>query len=206
MKGLLFPPETGSSAASELEGRYPSAVCAPTAISRTFPTTGWAKLVDENAGSLNLDFTMGSMMLYFIARKESDGLPSQNMRSVSSRICGLYKGGYCREVEVMKTVETGTALELYLRCFCKAEMKTRERYRLEMVLSSSDVGSKINSITFASCMCKAGQAPRASCKHVAAVCYGLEESCRRGIFVGSTCSTSDLQRWNAPPAKCLCKD
>ena len=104
-----FSPETGSSAASGLEGRYPSAVCALTAISRTFPTTGWAKLVDESAGSLNLDFTMRSTILYFIARKESDGIPSENLRSVSSRSYGLYKGGYCREVEVMKTVETGTA-------------------------------------------------------------------------------------------------
>ena len=86
-------------------------------------------------------------------------------------------------------------------------MKVKERYEIKMMLGTSTVPSgKFDEVCTASCTCKAGRGPKASCKHVAAVCYGLEEFSRRGIFRGVTSSTSDLQKWNAPSAKRLSKD
>ena len=73
------------------------------------------------------------------------------------------------------------------------------RYHIKLLLGRS--GGKFSSIEFASCECRAGHGPFASCKDIGAVCYGLEDFSRRGIFSGVTCSTSDLQKWSAPPAK-----
>ena len=82
-------------------------------------------------------------------------------------------------------------------------MKTAERYRIEMILTLADADDPVSfdTISYASCKCKAGLGPTATSKHVAAACYGLEEFSRRGIFIGITSCTSDLQKWNAPPAK-----
>ena len=85
-------------------------------------------------------------------------------------------------------------------------MKTSVRYLVEAVLEKSDHDGKFfDTIVFAACKCPAGSAP-ATCKHVAAVFYGLEDFSRTGNFAGSTCSTSQLQKWNAPPKQRLVKD
>ena len=44
-----------------------------------------------------------------------------------------------------------------------------------------------------------GGASPATCKHVAATCYGLDDFTRMSTFLGSTCSTNTLCKWNAPP-------
>ena len=54
-------------------------------------------------------------------------------------------------------------------------------------------------LVYADCSCPAG-APLSTCKHVGVMCYGVEEFCRHGVFKGVTSCTSQLQRWNAPPA------
>ena len=49
-----------------------------------FLTDGWKKL-EEAAASLKLDFTICSLMAHFVARKEGDGIPADNFRSISSQ-------------------------------------------------------------------------------------------------------------------------
>ena len=44
-----------------------------------------------------------------------------------------------------------------------------------------------------------GGASPATCKHVAATCYGLDDFTRMSTFLGSMCSTNTLCKWNAPP-------
>ena len=98
--------------------------------------------------------------------------------------------------------------DIFLTGYCKAEMKTRERYHIKMRLAASGFSSdgKIDDLKFASCQCKARYGPTASCKHIAAFCFGLDDFTRRGVFEGVTSCTSDLQRWNAPPAKRQCSE
>ena len=53
-------------------------------------------------------------------------------------------------------------------------------------------------MTSASCACPAGAGPFGSCKHIAALCYALEEFCRlREVRPPDSC-TSHLQQWNRP--------
>ncbi|XP_065182559.1 uncharacterized protein LOC135813389 [Sycon ciliatum] len=157
-----------------------------------FPDRGWKKLVDVTQEELKMKFSIFSLMDYFMCRKSSDGLDADDMRAVSSHSFGLYSKKYCRDGEVC--LENGT---VYFRGFCKAEMKTSMRYKIAMAMKREPSVR----IIYASCECRAGIGPSASCKHIGAMCYGLEEFCRRGIFTGMTCSTSDLQAWSAPPGK-----
>ena len=107
----------------------------------------------KHAQSLNLGFNFGSLCIYFDARKESDGLPSENLRSVSRRSIGLYRAKYCRDVEVARIDGSG---DIFLTGYCKAEMKTRERYHIKVRLAASGFSSdgKIDDLKFASCQCK----------------------------------------------------
>lgn len=57
----------------------------------SFPENAWKKLVDcHDQGSVWLDFTIINIMDYFVARKEGDGLPADNLRSMSSHSFKLY--------------------------------------------------------------------------------------------------------------------
>ena len=67
-----------------------------------------------------------------------------------------------------------------------------EKRSLEMVLDeiSQDVGAK--------CGCAAGMGPKASCKHIAALCYALEEFSRLRQLPDFLTCTDKLQSWNQP--------
>ena len=68
---------------------------------------------------------------------------------------------------------------LHVRCVCLPEMKKNLKYNMRLSLATSEKNS--GEITFASCdPCLAGKAPFASCKHIAALCYALEEFVRIG--------------------------
>ena len=53
-------------------------------------------------------------------------------------------------------------------------------------------------VTYAECGCPAGTAPGGSCKHIAALCYALEEYGRISSIRSPTACTSQLQKWNHP--------
>ena len=53
-------------------------------------------------------------------------------------------------------------------------------------------------IMSAMCVCAAGCGPKGSCKHIAALCYALEEFCRIKTTREFTACTSKLQEWNRP--------
>ena len=53
-------------------------------------------------------------------------------------------------------------------------------------------------IDTASCGCKAGKGPKASCKHVGALCYAFADFCRFGKLPEFITSTQKLQQWNKP--------
>ena len=196
-------PETEGSErqSAGLDGAGTSASGLASTPLQRFPADGWKKLVDSDVGrSCKLKFNMCSTLTFFVARKEGDGLPADNFRSIFSNSFKLYSKANCRDGEVILSADRK---QLFFRLFCKAEMKTAERYRIEMILTLADADDPVSfdTISYASCKCKAGLGPTATSKHVAAACYGLEEFSRRGIFIGITSCTSDLQKWNAPPAK-----
>ena len=117
----LFGAEEGTGTAADERD-----CTAPTQTKRSFPAVGWTKLIDRK--DLTFDFSVVNIMQYFVARKEGDGLPADNFRSVSSHSFKLYTKAYCRDVEVALGADDK---ELFLQCFCKVEMKVSERYRIE---------------------------------------------------------------------------
>lgn len=58
--------------------------------------------------------------------------------------------------------------------------------------------NKSHDIDTAECGCKAGKGPKASCKHVGAMCYALAEFCKSGRQPDFLTCTERLQEWNRP--------
>ena len=75
-------------------------------------------------------------------------------------------------------------------------MKKNLKYNIKLSLCNN--GEQEGKITFASCACPAGKGPCGSCKHIAALCYALEEFVRLKCTREFETCTSRLQTWNQP--------
>ena len=135
------------------------------------------------------------MLSYFLARQASDGLPCDDTRNLDDSF-SLYSRSYIRDGGVACADE---GKKVVMQFKCRATMKTNVRYSLKGSFQRNDVGKPLHLVS-AECTCPAGQAP-SPCKHVGAMCYGVEDLCRNGVFQGVTSCTAQLQKWNAPP-KC----
>lgn len=134
-------------------------------------------------------------MNYFIERNACDSKGNKDYKNLNSHAFGLFKHGHVQKIEVALDEEENL---LHIKCECLPEMKKSLKYKI--CLSMTKSGKCAGKITFASCNpCPAGKAPFASCKHIAALCYGLEEFVRTGRSSRNyqTC-TSRLQTWNQP--------
>ena len=77
-------------------------------------------------------------------------------------------------------------------------MKKSQMYVLKVCFSAAT-----SDIVQAVCGCVAGTGPLSSCKHLGALCYFLEESCRLNPTTASmypSC-TGQLQKWHQPSQK-----
>jgi hypothetical protein len=140
-------------------------------------------------------FTIENIMTYFLKRKAGDNKENNDYKNLSSLAFGLFKHGHVQKIEV--TIDEDANM-IHIKCECLPEMKKNIKYQL--CLSMVKSGNGTGDITFASCSpCPAGKAPYASCKHIAALCYALEEFVRIGKSDRDyqTC-TSRLQTWNQP--------
>ena len=76
-------------------------------------------------------------------------------------------------------------------------MKKKIQYSIVFIISCST-----SAITHAACGCPAGKGPLATCKHIGAFCFTLEEFCRLGKLRDLVTCTDQLQSWHHPkPAK-----
>ncbi len=71
----------------------------------------------------------------------------------------------------------------------------QETSKYKIVLSLNKTTYDIDT---AKCGCKAGKGPKASCKHVRALCYAFTEFCKSGRPPGFLTCTQKLQDWNRP--------
>lgn len=133
-------------------------------------------------------FTMLNIVGYFIDRKAQDKESNNDYKNVCSKAYGLFKHGHIQKIEVAKDSQY-----IHVRAECLPEMKKTLKYKLSM--SFDETGN----VKYASCCpCPAGKAPFASCKHIAALCYAIEEFNRLKLLrVFETC-TERLQTWNQP--------
>ena len=138
-------------------------------------------------------FNMAHITNYFISRVTCDGKSAKDYKNINSKAFPLFKDGHVQNITACKTGQL-----MLFRAKCLPEMKKNEVYSVEL---SQDVVS--GDITSALCGCTAGRGPKGSCKHIAAVCYALEEFNRIKMTTEYTACTSKLQEWNRPRKRTL---
>ena len=137
-------------------------------------------------------FTMQHMLSYLIDRKATDSESNKDYKNICSKAFGLFRHGHVQNIELAADAQCA-----HFRCACLPDMKKTLKYKLQ--LSMVKAGDRSGEIVYASCHpCPAGKGPQASCKHIAALCYALEEFGRlQSTREFETC-TERLQAWNQP--------
>ena len=164
----------------------------PAERSLTFaPTEGWQELTQVYADSDQcFQFTNAQIISYFVTRTADDGLPASDFKSINSSALSLFRCGHVKKIHVCHQI---TPANVFIRADCLPEMKKDRVYKTEMELENSSFD-----IRRAQCGCPAGRGPTASCKHIAALCYALEEFSRLRRLPEFRTSTDKLQTWNQP--------
>ena len=111
-----------------------------------------------------LSFTNAQIINYFVIRNTVDGIPANDMKAINSSALNLF---LCRHIQDIKVC---TDQHLAVQANCVPEMRKDLIYKLCLHLDTVSFN-----IISARCGCPAGKGPHASCKHIAALCYALEE-------------------------------
>ncbi len=123
------------------------------------------------------DFTIATMTNYFISRVTCDGRLANDVKSLNSKAFPLFKDAVRGD-------------KCYFKSVCLPEMKKNITYTIQL---SVDIKSN-----YTKCGCPAGSGPFGSCKHIAAMCYAVEEFRRVKCVRDHPSCTSRLQEWNKP--------
>ena len=138
-------------------------------------------------------FTMAHVLKYFLLRVVCDGKSANDYKNLDFKAFPLFRDGHVQDITAGKAGQV-----ILYRAKCLPEMKKTVTYGVEL---SQDVVS--GDISSALCGCPAGRGPNGSCKHIAALCYALEEFNRIKATVEYTACTSKLQEWNKPRKRIL---
>ena len=146
-------------------------------------TEEWLKLELAELPS----FTTGNMTSYFVTRLAGDGKAANDFKNLNKHAFPLFKAGHIQSILVSHSKNI-----FIIKCYCLPEMKKNIVYRIELKLDTNGdiIGGK--------CGCPAGAGPCATCKHVSALCYALEEYSRIKELRQPDSCTSQLQHWNQP--------
>ena len=136
------------------------------------------------------EFSMAQVVSYFIEAVASDNERTKDFKSLRQSSFQMYKDGHIQKLQVKIGYNT-----LLVQCDCLPEMRKDRVYKLLIRLHKTTAD-----IQFAKCGCVAGKGPKASCKHVAAVCYALEDFSRTFLSgdQSEVSCTDKLMSWNQP--------
>ena len=137
------------------------------------------------------NFTVGNITAYF-TRITLDGKSANDFKSINSKAYPLFRDGHV-QIILAYTTEGKT----YYQAECLPEMKKNTIYNVRLVLGRQ------SDILHAQCGCPAGKGPNGSCKHIAAMCYALEDFSRVHEVRQTVPCTSQLQTWNQPRKRTL---
>ena len=137
-------------------------------------------------------FSHGQMITYFVSRTVSDGLPAGDFKAMNIKAKRIFDCGHIQNIQVCTSVSSC----VWLRADCLPEMKKNITYKIILALSEN-----LYDIESAKCGCKAGKGPKASCKHIGAMCYAFAEFCKSGKLTDFLTCTEKLQEWNKPRPK-----
>ena len=159
----------------------------------TLPTpVTWSKIEEE----INLlpDFTIDNVIQYFMYQKEADGLEKEDWKSLNFGGYELFREGHVQKIYV------GSAGSVSVKVICLPEMKKDRTYSLEVTITPN------MEISRGICTCPAGKGPRGNCKHLAALCFAIEDFVKTrtiSLEKGEEAFTSLLQKWNQPQKRKL---
>ena len=123
------------------------------------------------------------MISYFVERTLADGEPANDVKALNNSAMSLFRCGHIQDIMIS---QANGFLNLHTKCM--PEMKKDKMYKLFLHLDPD-----ILAIVGAECGCPAGNGPHASCKHIGAPCYALEEFSRFGEIPGFLTCTDQLQ-------------
>ena len=137
------------------------------------------------------EFTTENVLQYFIYRKKNDGLERQDWKNFNSGRFKLFKDGHIQKVYV-----SDFTTNVYVKATCLPEMNKDRTYSLFITIRKSSVN-----VSSANCSCPAGKGPHGSGKHLAALCFAIEDfvkTCNIALEQGEEVCMSVLQKWNQP--------
>lgn len=120
---------------------------------------------------------MQTMLSYFLDTIAGDGQTSSNFRAISATDNGsmrLFQHGFVQSIQVASSNSI-----VYYKARCEPEMKSTASYQIklsvEMVGGDGEYAKNVQQVVYAECSCPAGKAPYASCKHLAAFLYAMDD-------------------------------
>ncbi|CAF3184230.1 unnamed protein product [Rotaria socialis] len=129
----------------------------------------------------NID--VSSITEYFCSVLASDGsLDRGALRNGNL----LFKNHFVHAIAISRRF-----IEITVTAKCRAQMKKAGNYQMKLILNSNRPADIIQ----ATCECVAGHGPRAACKHLAALCFGLLDYDDKKLY--DAC-TQRLQEWHQP--------
>ena len=110
----------------------------------------------------------------------------------------VFQRGFVHAIQVAASTNI-----VYYKARCEPEMKSPYQMKLgvEVVGGSGGDAKSVTQVVYAECFCPAGKAPHASCIHLAAFLYAMEEFSRLGYTRDRVTCTDELQVWNKPHKK-----
>ena len=159
------------------------------------PTDGWQSLKEAFIGKAPhevFSFTNAEIINYFVVRTAVDGKPADDMKAINSSAMNLFRCGHIQDIRVC------CDNYMFIQAKCLPEMRKDRLYKLLLFLDL-----ETSDIVAAECDCPAERGPYASCKHIGAICYSLEEFSRFGHLPEFLTCTDRLQQWNRPRPKKL---
>ena len=144
---------------------------------------------DKKATTALQAFTMAQIINYFIEAVAGDNEKSKDFKSLRESSYQMFKEGHIQKIMLMSGYKT-----VIIKCDCLPEMRKDRVYKIIMRINDGS-----GEIQFSKCGCVAGKGPRASCKHIASVCYALENFSRVFLDEPEHLACTDLlQKWNQP--------
>ena len=148
----------------------------PPSMRFSFPCTGWKAL--QKARSTCPEFSISTILSFFLDSRERDGKPSANFKAVvgDNKPIRLIQAGYVSKIQLVRVDS-----KVFFTAQCQPEMRTASDYKIRFAVESTlpppDSGcpASVSYFPYSECTGPAGKGPRASCKHIAAVLYALEE-------------------------------
>ena len=122
-----------------------------------------------------------------MVRTAVDGMPADDMKAINCRALNLFQSGSIQHIKTL------SAEYLFIQADCMPEIRKDRMYKLLLCLDLNTLD-----IVSAECGCPAGKGPCASCKHIGALCYALEEFSHLGKLPEFLTCTEKLQEWNRP--------